>query len=171
MDTVSLLKQDAQWAHELFDLVTADLTDELAHWQPPGTANSIAATYAHAICGEDGIVQMMLKGGAPLFASMWANKTGVSDPQFHSSPEWARTSKIDLSALQKYKEAVYAATNEYIASLTDSDLDAERDLTKQGLGVRTVGWCLAALVISHLHNMTGEISSLKGSQGAQGYPF
>ena len=171
MNPITYLKQEVQWAHELLDMVTMDLSHEQAHWQPPGIANSIAATYAHAICGADGVVNGMLKEGAPLFASTWDGKTGVNHPQFHSTPEWARSVQVNLAALQKCKEAVYAATNEYVAALTETDLDAERDLTRQGLGVRSVGWCLAALLIGHLNNMAGEISCLKGLQGAQGYPF
>jgi hypothetical protein len=44
-------------------------------------------------------------------------------------------------------------------------------MSASGLGVRTVDWCLSALITSHINNMAGEISALKGVQGAKGYPF
>jgi hypothetical protein len=79
--------------------------------------------------------------------------------------------KPDLSALRSYAKAVYAASGEYLATLSEPMLDTEIDLSNAGLGKRTVGWMLGALVIGHLHNMSGEISTLKGIQGARGYPF
>ena len=45
------------------------------------------------------------------------------------------------------------------------------DLSEAGLGVRTVDWLLSALLTSHINNMAGEISCLKGLQGGKGYPF
>ena len=50
-------------------------------------------------------------------------------------------------------------------------LDEMRDLSAQGLGRRSVGWMLNALVAGHLNNMAGELSCLKGLQGFKGYPF
>lgn len=149
----------------------ADVTPEQAHWQPPGTANPIGALYVHAVAGEDGVVNALLRGGAPLFATTWAGKTGASEPRFDMTLEWAQGLKVDLPACRQYAQSVYTATNDYIASLSAGDLTGEVDLTGVGLGRRPLGWCLSALVIAHLNNMAGEISCLKGVQGAKGYPF
>lgn len=159
------------WATELLEMTMADASPELTSWAPPGTANPIAATYAHAVCGADGIVHAMLQSGMPLYANSWAGKTGFSEPRFDQTPEWARSVTVDLPAARQYAQAVYAAADGYIASLTEADLAREIDLTSVGLGMRSLDWCLSALVTGHVHNMTGEISALKGVQGAQGYPF
>ncbi|MEZ4518949.1 MAG: DinB family protein [Chloroflexota bacterium] len=159
------------WAHELQTMVTADLTQEQAAWIPPGTANPIAAQYAHSVCAEDGVIQTVLQGKTPLFASDWAGRTGISDPQIMATPEWSRSVTVDLPALREYATAVTAASRAYIAGLTDEDLGRELDLTAFGLGRRTVGLLLQANLIAHIHNMVGEISALKGAQGAKGYPF
>ena len=160
-----------RWAHELLNMVTADLTPEQAAWTPPGIANPIGAQFAHAVCAEDAIIHVLLLGGAPLYASEWAGKSGVSDPQWGATFEWARTVVVDLPALRDYAAAVAVATEAYISSLSDADLDRTLDLTNLGLGRQSVGWALNALLIAHLHNMAGEISVLKGLQGAKGYPF
>jgi len=34
-----------------------------------------------------------------------------------------------------------------------------------------MAWALTALLVSHTNNMIGELSCLKGLQGAKGYPF
>lgn len=171
MNGIETLMVGVRWAHDLLNMVTGDLTPELAGWVPPGIANPIAAQYAHAVCSEDAIVQSLLRGGAPLYASEWAGKTGVSDPQWSATFEWARAVVIDIPALRDYAAAVAQATDTYVASLTDADLDRELDLTGFGLGRQTVGWALHALLTGHLNNMSGEISVLKGVQGAKGYPF
>lgn len=171
MNGVETIVVGVQWAHGLLQMVTADLTVEQAAWVPPGIANPIAAQFAHAICAEDAVVQVLFRGGAPLYVGEWAGRTGVSDPQWSATLEWARTVAIDLPALRDYAAAVAAATAAYLSSLSDADLDRELDLTNVGLGRQTLGWALHALLIGHLNNMAGEISVLKGLQGAKGYPF
>lgn len=171
MNAIDSLRDAFNWAAELLEMTTADVTEVQARWTPPGIANPLGATYAHAVCAADAIVQGVLKGEAPLFATTWAGKTGVSEPQLISTHEWARGLQVDLPALRQYARAVYQNAEAYIASLNDTDLDQERDLTGAGFGKRTLSWILNALVISHLNNMVGEISVLKGLQGARGYPF
>jgi hypothetical protein len=53
----------------------------------------------------------------------------------------------------------------------DADLERELDLTAVGFGTRKLGWMLNLLVLNHIGTETGEISVLKGIQGAKGYPF
>jgi hypothetical protein len=171
MDAIAYVRQDMQWAHELLDMVMADVTPEQAHWIPPGIANPLGAMYVHAVSAEDGVINVLLRGGAPLFASEWAGKTGASEPRWQIDSEWGRAVKVDLPAFRKYAQAVHAATDGYLASLTAGELDRPIDLSSNGMGQRPVSWVLGALVISHLNNMAGEISVLKGLQGAKGYPF
>ncbi len=171
MNAISVIQENLNWAHELLESVTADVTPEQAHWLPPGIANPLGAIYAHAVCSEDGVINAMLKRGAPMFATTWAGKTGVSEPKWELELDRARTVKVDLPAFRQYARAVYAATTDYVASLSEVDLARTLDLSSMGMGQNTVNWVLAALLVSHLNNMIGEISCLKGIQGAQGYPF
>ena len=131
MKATSYIREDFRWAHSLLELVVQDVTPEQADWQPPGLANPIGATYAHAVCGEDVIVRQMLRNDEPLLESSWKGRTGISEPQLSADFEWARRVQVELP----------------------------------------VAWVLSALVISHLNNMAGEISALKGVQGAKGYPW
>ncbi|WP_220196124.1 DinB family protein [Ktedonospora formicarum] len=171
MQATTLLREQIQQAHGFLGATMEGVTEEQAHWTPLGTANPLAATYVHAIASEDLAINMVLKGGAPLYASEWANKTGISDVQPLSSPEWARSVRIDLPQTLSYAQAVHAATDAYLATLTDEDLDRDLDLTAFGLGHMTVGVILNRMVLGHVDNMTGEISVLKGLQGTKGYPI
>jgi hypothetical protein len=171
MNTVSLLCEQIQQAHGFLEATMEGVTPQQAHWTPPGTANPIAATYVHAIASEDLAINMVLKAGSPLYASEWAEKTGISEVQPLTTAEWARRVRIDLPATRGYAQAVHAATDTYLATLTDEDLARVLDLTSFGLGQMTVGTVLNRMVLGHIDNMTGEISVLKGIQGAKGYPI
>ncbi len=176
---VSLLHEQLKGARQVLMGTMDGVTSEQAHWSPPGKANPLGATYAHVLTTEDGVINAMVQGGAPLFASSWAGKVGVSEMAPGPSPdqpglpdwgEWARSVEVDVAALGAYAQAVFAASDEYIASLSDADLDKPVDLSAIGLGERTVG-SLIGTVISNTQWHTGEIACLKGLQGEKGYPF
>jgi len=171
MHTTALLREQVQQAHAILEATMEGITPEQAHWTPPGVANPLAATYVHAIASEDLAINQVLKGKAPLYASSWAEKTGISAVQPLSTAEWARRVRIDLPETHRYAQAVHAATDAYLATLTDEDLARMLDLTSFGLGQMPIGALLNRMVLGHIDNMTGEISVLKGLQGGKGYPI
>ena len=176
---VSLLRAQYQNAHEVLEGTMQDVTSVQAQWSPPGIANPLGATYAHILVSEDGVINGMLKGSTPLCVTTWTGKMGLSElppmpgPGEEGLPPWdgwARRVKVDQAALQKYAQAVYAATDEYLASLTNEDLNRTLDLSGMGVGQQTLGWLLS-LMLANVNWHTGEIACLKGLQGARGYPF
>ncbi len=171
MNAIGTIRESIQWGHQLLEMVMADVTDEQARWTPPGKANPIGALYAHAVLSADGVVNGMLKGAAPRFATEWAGQVGALPPQMSLTFDWARSVQPDLPALRHYGQTVIADAEAYLEQLAEADLDRELDLAAAGLGKRRVSWILNALVAAHLNNMAGEISALKGVQGAKGYPF
>ena len=168
MDVKTLLREQISQAHEWFEATAADVTPEQLHWIPPGVANPLGAIYAHAIAAEDAVIQGMFRGDKPLFETTFAGKTGISEPLLHAELGWARRVQIDLPALRQYTQAVYAATDAYLASLTDAELSRP---VPGPLGDVPISWALSNLVLAHIHEMMGEMSCLKGIQGAKGYPF
>jgi hypothetical protein len=170
MDAVSLMKQEVHWAHDYLDQVTADISQAQLQWTPPGIANPAAAVLAHAVIAEDSMCALLAQK-EPLFKGSWAGRTGVSDPRPGMTLEWARGVELDLAAFRPYALAVYAQVDDLLASLTDADLDRQVDLSRLGLGTKSLAWAMTALLVSHTNNMIGELSCLKGLQGAKGYPF
>ncbi len=75
-----------------------------------------------------------------------------------------------LSYESRTQKAVYAATDEYLASLTDADLNRSLDLSGLGVGQQTLGWLLT-LMLANVNWHTGEIACPKGLQGAGGSYF
>jgi DinB superfamily len=177
LDSITLLRQQLQTAHQFMEGTMADVTPEQAQWSPPGVANPLGASYVHAVTSEDMLVGGMLKHAAPLFASTWAGKSGVNEPMPMPGPEWenygpwARRVQVDLAAAREYAQAVYSASDAYLAALTPEDLDKQVDMSGAGMGQVNMGWILSNLVIGHTHDLMGEISCLKGLQGVRGYPF
>jgi hypothetical protein len=177
MDSIALLREQIREAHDWLEATMADVTPAQAGWVPPGTANPLGATYAHAITVEDMVVNGMLKGTAPLGSSTWSGKTGLDHPMpapgpdFQHYPAWTRSVKVQLPALRQYAQAVYASTEQYLASLKPADLDRKLDLSGAGMGEQTLAWVLNRLILGHIDNMCGEVSVLKGVQGGKGYPM
>ena len=58
-----------------------------------------------------------------------------------------------------------------MASLSDSDLARELDMSDHGLGMWSVGSFLLTFDLGHVRDIMGEISAIKGVQGGKGYPF
>jgi hypothetical protein len=171
MNSISLLRNQMKEANGLLEATMADVTPEQAHWVPPGVANPLGAIYAHAVLVEDATIHGTLRGVPPLWKLTWKDRTGVSAPQMYATLEWSRDLRVDLAALKLYAQAVYGAADAYLATLRENDLERTIDLTAARLGKAPLSWILNTFLVGHTHNMTGEISCLKGLQGARGYPF
>lgn len=174
---VDFVRRIVRDARQVLDGTMADVTQAHVEFIPPGIANPLGATYAHVVCSEDVVVQGMFRHTAPLSASTWAGRTGLSEPMPMPGPGWAdygpwtRRVKIDLGALRAYARAVADQTDSWLASLTDADLECPIDLSAAGFGEHTLATAVAGLVANHLGTETGEIAVLKGIQGARGYPM
>jgi len=177
MDSVSLIREDLDDAHDLLEAVMADVTPESMNWMPPGRANPVGATYAHVVLSEDRIINGVLAHRRPLYETTWEGKLGLSEPMptqgedWHNYVDWTRRVQVDLKAFREYARAVYANSDEYLASLTAEDLDRNLDLSGVGMGNKSLGRVLSRQIVGHADNIAGEISCLKGLQGLQGYPF
>jgi len=178
MDTVSLLREQLQVAHQTMEGTIEGTTQEMADWMPPGKATPLGASYAHAVIAEDMILNGVLRQQPPMYTTSWASRTGASELMPDPGANWASTYaawnrrvRVDMPAMREYAQAVYTASDQYLATLTSDDVDRVLDLSAAGLGQQTLGSALGTLIIGHMHNIAGEISCLKGLQGAQGYPF
>ena len=170
MSTVAVLRDYFKFAHDWFEGTMQGVTAELAHWKPQGKAQPIGANYIHVLTTEDFMVNVIVQGGAPLMASSYADKTGFSEaPPPGNRDEWASRVQVDLEAVRAYGQAVYAATDAYLASASDEDLDRMLDLSALGFGTQSVAFVFNLLLLN-VYNHCGEISCLKGLNGLQGYP-
>jgi hypothetical protein len=170
-----ILLPQLQQAHSALEQTMEGVTEEVAHFVPPGKANPIAGTYAHIVFSEDFFVHGFLQREKPLFETTFEGKTGASELQptewQHAYPKWLKEVKVDIQQFREYAKAVFAASEEYVASLTDEDLEKDVDMTAMGMEKRKVYDFIANLISGHTYSITGEIAVLKGIQGLKGYPF
>ena len=161
--------------HSSLEQTMDGVTDEVAHFMPPAKANPIAGTYAHLVFSEDLFVHNFLKKTPPLVDSTFKEKTGASETHpmewVEAYPKWLKEVKIDVEKFRDYAKAVYTESEEYIASLTDEDLEKEVDMSAMGMGTKKTHDFIAGLISGHAYSIMGEIAVLKGIQGLKGYPF
>lgn len=172
---IKYLLLDLKSAHENLEKTMEGVTDEVAAFTPPGIANPIAGIYAHLVFTEDFFIQSFLKKTSPLFEGEWKDKTGISEKQptdwVTEYPVWLKTVKVDVESAKIYAKATFSVSEEYISTLSDSDLDKDVDMSMFGMGAKPAGEFISGMVIGHIWSIMGEISVLKGIQGLKGYPF
>ena len=172
MTTQAVLRQQLAGYHDILEQTMADCSQETLDKNLPGaTITSIGSIYVHLLFSEDGITQGMLQKKPPIYkAENWAARTGVQMPeQAGFTPEWARAVRIKLAPFREYAKAVYAATDAYIAGLSNADLD--RKVETGFMGEQTVAFIVSNVLGWHAAQHNGEIAALKGVQGLKGLPF
>lgn len=172
------IRKQMKSAHWLLEETISDVTDEMARFAPPGKALPIGAAYVHYVTDEDLLVQSLLRGVAPLLSGPWAGKAGLSEPQPEPGDDlparfeaWSRRVRVNLPAFRAYAKAVYDATDAWLDTLPDEELEREIDLSALGMGKQTVGFVLDNALLGHAYCHCGEVSAGKGLQGKKGYPF
>ena len=171
MNTVELTQFSLSNAFSILGQVTADLTQEQADWMPPGIANPIGALYWHTVSSTDQIMHGWGMGQVPLSQEAgWQEKVLLASAPEGEEDRLAkmRAIRVDLLALHEYAQAVAGAAQGWLASLTPEDLERRMDTP---IGELKLGQMLETFVIWHVNAHCGEISALKGCQGARGYPF
>lgn len=168
MNVIEYIQRETAGVRRSVDRTMKDMTSELFNYAPPGTANTISATFIHFLHDEDHFIQDLIQGKPTVWETGgWSEKTGIQKPP-GIGEDWSdfKRRRVDIQPFLDYKAAVWSATDAYLAELTEEDLD--RKVNFAG-GERTVADILllsAAQSLSHI----GEIAALKGIQGAKGLP-
>ena len=172
MNIQQAVAEQLNFWHGTLEGMLTDCNADVLHKAIPGsTTNTIAMTYAHIVASEDFIVASMLQGKSALCqAAGWETKTGL--PRLSSPPamwtEWGGGINMNLAPFQEYAKSVYAATDAYIAGLSEDDLDKK---VQGPMGETTAGWMIAVILATHVPGHAGEVAALKGVHGAKGLPF
>jgi hypothetical protein len=98
--------------------------------------------YVHALLIEDITVQSVLRGNAPLFTWLWPGPAGP----------------VASAMLSQYARAVHGSADAYLARLTPDDWGQVLDLSKLGLGQRTVAWVIRRFVLLELEQLARAIA-------------
>ncbi len=166
MQLKDYLTGEMENVQRLLGLALQDLDDEVANWQPGGTANSIASTLAHVTNTQDHSINVRLLGGQTVFESGgWPAKTGIP---IDAEKIWDEGWRLNLDAFAEYQAALAESMGRFMDALTESDLDKEVTYTQ---GPRPATWLLRNIIFHHSLYHSGEVFTLKGLKGLKGLPF
>ena len=173
---VQILRDSLKEAHDLIENTMKDVTEDAAHVIPSGRAQAIAPAYAHAVISEDFLLNSWILKGKALSLSA---ETGLSAPMpamdenwEKNNTEWMKTVKMDLTKFKEFAQQVYKNTDKFLEALTDEDLTEKKvDMSAWGMEPKAYGSFIIGLFIGHAHDIAGEISAIKGTQGLKGYPY
>ncbi len=169
MRTQDLLRAQFEHAHNVIEQVIDDCSEETLTNVADGTIGSISAIYAHAVFDEDGWIARPA-GWETLWArDQWSTKTSLEMPGPMQTEEWARSGpSYNFAAFREYARAVYAQTDQYLAGVSDEDLEVE---VPAAGGTMSVARWVGAAGLWHMMSHQGEIAALKGVQGLKGLPY
>jgi uncharacterized damage-inducible protein DinB len=169
MDIKTYIRKDMAYVHQYIDAVLDGITDEQFNWLPPGTINPISTIFLHLLAAEDYFIQSLIRG-EPLYwvAQEWGQKIGVQAPpeQGHNWDEF-KTSRVLVSPVLTYQQAIRAATDTYLDSFSEEELDRRVAFAGDEFSVAE----LLMRLIYHSACHGGEISAVKGMQGLKGLPY
>jgi hypothetical protein len=171
LDTVSILRGQLDWAHNVMNNTIGDTPPEvLAKTLPGAQIGAIAGIYAHVVFGEDRQIQAQLQAKPTILESGgWDKKLNVEMPSGRQDLEWRSNFKMGLEGFMDYAKAVYESTDAYLAGLTPSDL--EKTFARPDGSQVAIGTFLYNTATTHIITHMGEIAALKGVSGLKGLPF
>jgi hypothetical protein len=107
---LDVLRRLACKTWEWFEATVGDVPGEQANWWPPGTANSIGATYLHVVINADVEINRLIFGRSPLVEAAWAGNVGQGVPYDPDRfDRWARHASVDWDRLREYGRRVHTA--------------------------------------------------------------
>jgi hypothetical protein len=170
MNGIETTRETLDLVHQYLEAAIGDCDNEtLTKMLPGATVGPISSIYLHAISSEDWAIQELLQGKPKLILTeKWYEKLGIPSPATGQEPDWDKA-QISLPAFQDYAKAVYASTDAWLASATDTDLSKEIPWGPNQ--THNAAWILADVVHSHLGFHAGEIAALKGVLGLKGLPW
>lgn len=171
MHAIELLRQQFKDAHDGLEMTMDDVTDTVANFNKTGKAVPVGASYAHAVLGEDMALQTIILGKKPLAEK---EDLGFSTPppdmeHWNEYEKWYKFVKVDVAKLRAFAKKVYKATDDYLTTLKEEDLDKELEVP--GMGKKPLGYLLNNWMLLHTATGNGEVSAAKGFQDLKGYPW
>jgi len=165
METVDYIRNSLSFAHRaLADACNG--TPEQLHFVPEHGSHSIAWCLWHTARIEDMIINARSRQAAQIWNEDWADRIGLPFEGMGTGMSDAEASEIrikDMDAFRAYQEAVWKQTEEYLSSITDEDLQSERQ--RRDGGTETIGQGISLHMLGHFNGHRGEINMLRGMQG------
>jgi len=154
----------------MYNDAIGDLTDEQLHWCANEKGLPASFILWHYVRTEDNIIQFVLQrkptiwreGGYPEKFGLPANEQGTG--MSHEDAQHLRLEPQD--AFYEYMQAVWKATDDFLAASDDESLMAMT--TVKPLGEMPVQNAIGNMCLTHGFTHLGEIAHLRGLMGLKG---
>ncbi|PZC49710.1 MAG: DinB superfamily protein [Chloroflexi bacterium] len=164
MSTVEFIRDTLDFAHRaLADARTG--TAEQLHYVPDHGSHSIAWCLWHTARVEDAIVNMRIRGAAPVWNAEWAQRTGLPADGFGTGLSDEEAQRVRITSMEDfaaYQDAVWAQTAAFLDTAADADLQREVPARQ---GTESVSQAISLHMLGHFNGHRGEINTLRGMQG------
>jgi uncharacterized damage-inducible protein DinB len=168
---LDFIRDSLRQQHDAWDKALADLTAEQIHFRPNAQGNHIAFIVWHYVRTEDNIVQFVLQNRKP---TVWMEggfdqKFGLPRTAQGTGMPATEAAALRLPALEQwldYQRRVWQATESWLTSLTDSDL--QRLVNFKPFGEVTVMTALRIPIVNHGFMHLGQVQHLRQLQGLRG---
>lgn len=170
MSTIDFIRGGLRQLHASFDDSVRDLTDEQLHWRANEHGLSAAFILWHYVRTEDNIIQYVLQGKPTVWIEGgWDTKLGL-----HRTAQGTGMALEDAQALRiadkagflDYMQAVWKATDAYLAAMTDEAL--QEKTTVKPLGEMPIQNAIGNMCLTHGFTHMGEIAHIRGLLGLKG---
>lgn len=170
MSTVDFIRGGLRQLHISYSDAVGDLTDEQLHWRANEFGVSAAFILWHYVRTEDNIIQYVLQGNPTVWIhGGWDQKLDLHRTAQGTGMalEDAQDLRIrDKSIFVDYMQAVWQATDAYLASITDDKL--QENTTVKPLGEMPVQNAIGYMCLTHGFTHLGEIAHIRGLLGLKG---
>ncbi len=167
MTGLQFVKDQLYLSHGWYLGTVKGLTDEQANFLPPGTGHPIGAIIQHVLFVEDKTINARLQDGQTLWEREdWGTRAAVENLEGADEATY-RAFRMAAAALDEYRKQVWAASDEYLAKLSETDL--LREIAHGGRPTTVAG--TLGVLLNHNAIHVGEISATKGFQGLRGSPL
>jgi hypothetical protein len=171
MNTIDFIQRQMTSLHRLLDHVVEDLNEDQLHHQHAPGVQTIAFSLWHYVRTEDNIIQFVIQrkptvwmtGGWPEKFRLDSRSQGTG----MTSEEAAALQINSVAEWRRYMTAVWAATDEYLSTLTPERLDTEQ-VTIKPVGEMSLANAIGGMCLTHGYRHLGEIEYARGLIGLKG---
>ena len=133
MNVNEYIQRELDRSRDMVNRTMKDMTLELFNWAPPGTANTISATFIHFVNVEDLLIQEKLQDKPSIWKrSGWSEKTRIQKPP-GIGEDWSeyKRKQIDIQPLLDYKDEVLKEFDLVVAAIHTGFRQSRMQLTKR----------------------------------------
>jgi DinB family protein len=168
---LELIRDSIQQQHEAWDKALSDLTPDQLHFRPNNRGNHIGFITWHYVRTEDNIVQFVFQNRKP---TVWVEggydqKFGLPRTAQGTGMAPAEAAQMQFPALEQwmaYQHGVWQATDSWLNSLTEADL--QRIVSFKPFGDIPLMTAVRIPILNHGFMHIGQAQHLRQLQGLKG---